>query len=63
MILRNVFLSYAEETGKMHPLAEAARPLVPLFIQMLLCWVWVLVSKNGILCLSTTDQYIARLQA
>ena len=51
MALTNIFSSYADGTGKMHQPTEAVRPLAPLFIQMLLCWAWVLVSKNSILML------------
>ena len=47
--LRNVYLSYKEGTGKMRPFLEATRPLLSLFAQMVLCWIWVLASKNNIL--------------
>ena len=47
--LRNIYLSYTEGTGKMRSFTEANRPLVSLFIQMILCWVWTLVSNNEVL--------------
>jgi len=46
--LHNTYLSYKEGTGKMRPFLELTRPLVSLLIQMTLCWMWVLLSKNNI---------------
>ena len=46
--LHNTYLSYKEGTGKMRPFWEATRPLVSLLIQMTLCWMWALLSKNDI---------------
>lgn len=41
--------SYANRTGKMRPLTEAIRPLVPFTSLFVLTTVWVLLSRNGIL--------------
>merc|ERR1712223_1140352 len=44
----NIYLSYKDGTGKMRPFIEAARPLISLVAQAVLCWMWALGSKHDI---------------
>ena len=43
------YRSYRDKTGKMRSFREAIRPLVPLSSLFILCTLWVLCSRNGII--------------
>ncbi|KPI96782.1 PREDICTED: ethanolaminephosphotransferase 1 [Papilio xuthus] len=49
VILWNIYKSYRDGTGKMRPLLEAVRPLVPLAAFFALSSAWALYSPNDIL--------------
>ncbi|CAH0714343.1 unnamed protein product, partial [Brenthis ino] len=49
VILWNIYQSYRNRTGKMRPLVEAVRPLVPLAIFFVLSTIWALYSPNNII--------------
>lgn len=49
IIIKNIYLSYKNKTGKMRSPAEALRPLAPLAALFVLTTVWVTFSHNRIL--------------
>ncbi|CAH0581193.1 unnamed protein product [Chrysodeixis includens] len=49
VILWNIYKSYRDGTGKMRPLGEAVRPLVPLVIFFVLSSVWAIYSPTDII--------------
>ncbi|XP_058061160.1 ethanolaminephosphotransferase 1 isoform X2 [Anopheles bellator] len=49
IIITNIYKSYRDKTGKMRSFKEAIRPLVPLASLFVLCTLWVLLSRNGII--------------
>lgn len=48
IIIKNIYLSYKNKTGKMRPLAEALRPLYPVGALFVLTTLWVCFSHNAI---------------
>lgn len=48
VILRNIYYSYKNKTGKMRPFCDAIRPLIPLFGIFVISSVWVFLSQNSI---------------
>lgn len=49
IIIKNIYSSYKNRTGKMRPLVEAARPLYPFFLLFVITTIWVWFSHNNIL--------------
>lgn len=48
MIIKNIYYSYKNKTGKMRPFCDAIRPLFPLFGLCAISSVWVFLSSNMI---------------
>lgn len=48
VIIKNIYLSYKNKTGKMRPFCDAIRPLIPLFGLYIISSVWVFLSQNDI---------------
>lgn len=48
IIIKNIYLSYKNKTGKMRPFCDAIRPLIPLTGLFLISSVWVFLSQNNI---------------
>lgn len=48
IVIRNIYLSYKNKTGKMRPFGEAVRPLIPLTGLFLISTAWVYLSNHNI---------------
>lgn len=48
IIIKNIYLSYKNKTGKMRPFCDAIRPLIPLSGLFVISSVWVFMSQNDI---------------
>lgn len=51
VILKNIYFSYKNKTGKMRPFCDAIRPLIPLFGLFAISSVWVFLSQNAIVAI------------
>ncbi|GAB0099330.1 ethanolaminephosphotransferase 1 [Sergentomyia squamirostris] len=51
IIIRNIYRSYRDGTGKMRPFREAIRPLIPLVGLFVISHVWVVFSVNDVVTL------------
>ncbi|KAL5278899.1 EPT1 family protein [Megaselia abdita] len=49
IILKNIYMSYKNGTGKMRPFMEAARPLFPFLWLFVISTIWVFFSINDII--------------
>ncbi|KAG4073529.1 hypothetical protein HA402_000753 [Bradysia odoriphaga] len=47
-IIYNVYKSYKNKTGKMRPILEALRPLMPFTALFVITTIWVMLSRNDI---------------
>ncbi|XP_067623913.1 ethanolaminephosphotransferase 1 isoform X2 [Eurosta solidaginis] len=52
VIIKNIYLSYKNKTGKMRPFMEAARPLFPFLWLFAITTFWCFFSRNNIIDLS-----------
>ncbi|XP_050318348.1 ethanolaminephosphotransferase 1 isoform X1 [Bactrocera neohumeralis] len=52
IIIKNIYLSYKNKTGKMRPFLEAARPLFPFLWLFVITTFWCFYSRNSIIDLS-----------
>lgn len=50
-IIYNIYKSYKNKTGKMRPILEAIRPLMPFTALFIITSLWVLLSQNNIVSL------------
>ncbi|XP_037959817.1 ethanolaminephosphotransferase 1 isoform X2 [Teleopsis dalmanni] len=48
IIIKNIYLSYKNKTGKMRPFMEAARPLFAFLWLFVITMIWCLFSRNNI---------------
>lgn len=48
IIIKNIIKSYQNKTGKMRPVLDAIRPLIPLVALFLISTVWVYLSNHDI---------------
>lgn len=58
MVVVNIYNSYKYKTGKMRPLAEAARPFFPFLIYLTLFMYWAFKSPNNVIELDTRAVYL-----
>uniref|UniRef100_A0A1B0G3X7 Uncharacterized protein n=1 Tax=Glossina morsitans morsitans TaxID=37546 RepID=A0A1B0G3X7_GLOMM len=49
IILKNIYMSYKNKTGKMRPILEAVRPLFAFLWLFVITLIWSLYSRNGII--------------
>ncbi|TMW53736.1 hypothetical protein DOY81_001204 [Sarcophaga bullata] len=58
IIIKNIYMSYKNKTGKMRPFMEAARPMFAFLWLFVITTIWVLFSRNQILDLEPRIMFI-----
>ncbi|XP_055917263.1 ethanolaminephosphotransferase 1 isoform X1 [Eupeodes corollae] len=58
IIIRNIYLSYKNKTGKMRPIWEAARPLFAFLWLFIITMIWVFCSANNIINLEPRIMFV-----
>ncbi|XP_013114241.1 ethanolaminephosphotransferase 1 [Stomoxys calcitrans] len=58
IILKNIYMSYKNKTGKMRPFLEAARPMFAFLWLFFITTIWVLFSRNNVINLEPRIMFI-----
>ncbi|XP_065358010.1 ethanolaminephosphotransferase 1 [Calliphora vicina] len=58
IIIKNIYMSYKNKTGKMRPFLDAVRPMFAFLWLFLFTTIWVLFSRNHILELEARTMFI-----
>ncbi|XP_037820392.1 ethanolaminephosphotransferase 1 [Lucilia sericata] len=58
IIIKNIYMSYKNKTGKMRPFMDAARPMFAFLWLFLFTTIWVLFSRNHILELEPRIMFV-----
>ncbi|XP_073821010.1 ethanolaminephosphotransferase 1 isoform X2 [Musca autumnalis] len=58
IIIKNIYMSYKNKTGKMRPFMEAARPMFPFLWLFVITTIWAFYSRNNVLDLEPRIMFI-----
>ncbi|XP_058977316.1 ethanolaminephosphotransferase 1-like isoform X2 [Musca domestica] len=58
IIIKNIYMSYKNKTGKMRPFLEAVRPMFPFLWLFFFTTIWAFYSRNNVLSLEPRIMFI-----